>query len=90
MSSLRSVQDAIPASVRKKEVRSRHAHEDRCSENNDYDEPNQINALRAALIKRKMADDKQETKMMLNSYQIIQASHYKIKIAVGAKSVWTT
>lgn len=38
----------------------------------------------------RMAGDEQETKMMLDSRQLLQARNYNVEIVVGAKRVWAT
>lgn len=49
-----------------------------------------MNKLCAAGIKTKVAGDKQETKIILESHELLQAHSNKVGITVGAREVRTT
>lgn len=57
---------------------------------NNYEKPNHISALCAALIETKVAGNKLEAKTMKQSHQLLQTRNYNIGIAVGATEIWTT
>lgn len=90
MSLLRVLLIPLPISAIQKQNKLGQPNEDGCLAQNDWDDPNQMNALYVALIETKMGGDEQKAKMMLEWYQVLQACIYKANIAFGAEEVWMT